>query len=399
MTRTREAQQAATGSDRTILFVAPRYHTNQTGWVAALQARGWSVEYWLVRRLRVRDARGVPVRTFRPLWITRLTRLLFRTAGERVPNPLAVNRSLARLRPRLVVVRNPIEPFSLVIATVARLRRIPVLFYTQFDLHQKPSLLRDGSRALFLWLYRVAWITPIRGDVSRYPRAHRFASFVPLVAPPVPAVRTWDSPSPGDPVRIICVAKLMERKRHLLLAQTVQRLRAAYNLRVDMVVALSDRRKGPLSAELQDYVERNGLSETIRFIPPMPHVDLMARYADYDLYVLPSRDEGFSVSLLEAMAVGIPVVCSDTNGARDCVIHQETGCVFRSDDQDDLCAQIDWLIQDRARLARIGTAARRRVSEVYSPDAFYSRLFAAARARYPRWFPQGSVEFGTRDPF
>lgn len=65
----------------------------------------------------------------------------------------------------------------------------------------------------------------------------------------------------------------------------------------------------PRYPEAQELAQRAGLGQRVRFLPDVPEDDLAALYAGAELFVLPSRYEGFGLPLLEAMACGVPVVC------------------------------------------------------------------------------------------
>jgi glycosyltransferase involved in cell wall biosynthesis len=63
--------------------------------------------------------------------------------------------------------------------------------------------------------------------------------------------------------------------------------------------------------EAKQAVERLGLQDTVRFIGPVQDADLPALYGGAELFVFPSEYEGFGLPVLEAMACGVPVVCSN----------------------------------------------------------------------------------------
>lgn len=97
-----------------------------------------------------------------------------------------------------------------------------------------------------------------------------------------------------------------------------------------------------------------------------------------DVFVLPSRQEGFPVAPLEAMAAGLPVVACDAPGVR-AVVGQGAnagGVVVPSDDPHALARELRRLIDDRELSATIGDRAARRAAEHFSLEAVGSRLRA-----------------------
>jgi mannosyltransferase len=89
---------------------------------------------------------------------------------------------------------------------------------------------------------------------------------------------------------------------------------------------------------LQGKIDKAGLSERIVFLGEVPDVKLWFRRVA--LYVAPSRNEGFGLTPLEAMASETPVVASDAGAYAEMVVPGETGAVVAADDGEALTAAI-----------------------------------------------------------
>jgi len=87
-------------------------------------------------------------------------------------------------------------------------------------------------------------------------------------------------------------------------------------------------------------------------------------YRSADVFVLPSREEGMPAALLEAMATGLPAVC--TQGAGEAVLHGETGLLAAIDDSDALADALTQMIADPIRWETMGRAGRARIESYYS---------------------------------
>ena len=93
---------------------------------------------------------------------------------------------------------------------------------------------------------------------------------------------------------------------------------------------------GSLRVDLENQVAALGLTKEVTFIGSLPESELPALFRACDVYVTASEVDGSSVTLLQAMSCGVPVVASDTPGNRDWVQDQETGRLFVTGSTDDL---------------------------------------------------------------
>jgi glycosyltransferase involved in cell wall biosynthesis len=95
-----------------------------------------------------------------------------------------------------------------------------------------------------------------------------------------------------------------------------------------------------------------------------------------DLYVFPSRADAFGISILEAMACGLPVVAARSRGVPDIFSEGEAhgGCVVPPGDAESLIESIASLLMDRARLQKMGRASLERATSEYSVDRVGSML-------------------------
>ncbi len=112
---------------------------------------------------------------------------------------------------------------------------------------------------------------------------------------------------------------------------------------------------GPAEASLKARAAGLGLGDRCRFVPMVTNVAEWLR--SIDIYVLPSRSEAFSNSLMEAMSCGCCCVASDTGGNPELVANGATGMLFASGDAAALTEKLRGLIADRALRARLAQAA------------------------------------------
>ena len=87
-----------------------------------------------------------------------------------------------------------------------------------------------------------------------------------------------------------------------------------------------------------------------------------------DIFVLSSRQEGFPITFLEAMAAGKPVIATDVGGCAEAVADGETGLIVPPENPQALAEAISALISDPGRARAMGEAGRSRVKSEFTVD-------------------------------
>lgn len=128
---------------------------------------------------------------------------------------------------------------------------------------------------------------------------------------------------------------------------------------------------GPEGPRLRRLVAKHGLEARVSFVGDVTDEELPAIYRAADVYVLPAseRSEAFGISLLEAMAAGLPVVSTELGTGTSYVNrHGETGLVVPPRDPEALAAAVTELLADPDRRQAMGAAGRRRVEAEFTLD-------------------------------
>ena len=116
--------------------------------------------------------------------------------------------------------------------------------------------------------------------------------------------------------------------------------------------------------------------ERVSFPGRFEQEDLPGLYCAADLYVSPSHSDGSSVSLLEALACGRPVLVSDIPSNREWVIPEEVGGIFRDGDEVDLSRKMLMMAEDQ-KLGQYGRRARVLAEARADWDKNFQRLLSA----------------------
>jgi phosphatidylinositol alpha-1,6-mannosyltransferase len=157
----------------------------------------------------------------------------------------------------------------------------------------------------------------------------------------------------GGPLRLICVARLIERKGQHHLIEAVRRLTAEG---VDLTLELVG--TGDAQQAYQEQAAAAGIAERVQFAGYVAREAIAARYAAAHIFVLPSYNEGMSVATLEALAAGLPVVVTRTGGTAELVDEGVNGLTFNWADVESMVAHLRHLAADRGLARRMGAASR-----------------------------------------
>jgi len=158
---------------------------------------------------------------------------------------------------------------------------------------------------------------------------------------------------------------------HVLLDATPALLHAEPATRV-LVVG-----DGPLRGALEAQARRLGIAHAVEFAGYQE--DVVSAYAAMDVFVLPSRDEGFGLVFLEAMAVGVPVIGTRVIGSEDAVEDGATGLLVPYADAPALAQAVRRLLDDTELRCRLRDTAGERVRRSCSREQFAAQVEAVYR--------------------
>lgn len=175
---------------------------------------------------------------------------------------------------------------------------------------------------------------------------------------------------------VLCAANLIPVKGHTYLIQAI-----AHLIKEGKAVRLLLAGDGELRPALETQVAHLGIADWVVFLGHVPHEKLLELYKQnkVDVFVLPSVDlggglhEGIPVSLMEAMAFGIPVIATETGGIPE-LLKDGAGLLVPPKDPKALAEAIARLATDPALRQALGDAGRRCVEQEFSIDAVVRRL-------------------------
>ncbi len=104
--------------------------------------------------------------------------------------------------------------------------------------------------------------------------------------------------------------------------------------------------------------------------------NIRALLEESDIFVLPSRSEGFSNAIIEAMACSLPVVATRVGGNAEAVLDGTTGLIVPPENPAALAAALEHLLGDHAQAASMGAAGYERVVSLFTTEAMLSALVA-----------------------
>lgn len=131
--------------------------------------------------------------------------------------------------------------------------------------------------------------------------------------------------------------------------------------------------------DLAKMVERRGLADSVH--PVGFHPEGRAIMAAFDVYVQPSIEEGFGLAVIEAMAMGQPVVASKVGGMKETVVDGETGLHVPPGESNPLADSLILLLDDEEWARELGRTGQKRARSQYSSRRMvsdYDRFYAKA---------------------
>lgn len=141
-----------------------------------------------------------------------------------------------------------------------------------------------------------------------------------------------------ESLNILMVARIIPCKDHITLLKALNKIKNEniLNFKLTLLGKTDTKFKNTIIKKINKY----NLENNINVIDKIPHNQVVNIYNSHDILILPSKSEAVGLVVPEAMASGLPVIISDSVGAKDYVIENENGLIFKTGDHNDLANKI-----------------------------------------------------------
>lgn len=181
--------------------------------------------------------------------------------------------------------------------------------------------------------------------LSYFPGALPPIKVIPYAFPPVVSGRQYTLPSAKEPLKLLFVGGLSQRKGIADLFTAVN----VFGNKVKLTIVGTKL--------VQNCAVLNEALTKYRWIPSLPHSGVLKLMREHDVLIFPSLFEGFGLVITEAMAQGTPVITTDRTAGPDIITHGEDGWLFEAGSTERLIEAIENVLSKPGLIAQAGRAA------------------------------------------
>ncbi len=369
-----------------ILYISPRYHTNQNAIIAGWQRAGDEVRIFAQYEGRVENHTAL-----RPLvlgyapWFERFNDWYVHQLKKHdpaakdmrlrwgVPPIRRIRKEIEAYGPDLVILRER-NLYTMRCYRLVKQMGIPVIMWNLSPVYADPGYFKHDLAHYIVRgrtpLFRFTPTRQIGIDMTGKVR-DPYSYFAPFVVEPkcAPEQRSYLG---EDRITLFEIGKYQDRKNHFLMVRAFARLRSRYpKLRLCIAGECSDDFHRDYYRRLAEDIEQRGLSREIELYRNLTKDEVDALYRRADIYILTSTGEPASITVIEAMSYSIPAISGTDNGTADYITPGVTGEVFADCDEDDLVDKLDRILSNaEENIPRMGRAAYRSICEDFGFDVY-----------------------------
>jgi len=180
---------------------------------------------------------------------------------------------------------------------------------------------------------------------------------------PAPFADALAQKSRGQTVRMLYAGRLWDIDKGVFLLPEIMKRLKSEHADVHLTVAGS----GPDELALRNRFEQAGVAASVTMTGGLPFDQMQDLFRAADLFIFPSRFEGFGFAVLEAMAAGCAPVVADIRGSLRVIVDDgRSGCLARVGDASDFARVILGLVNNRDELHQFQVKAQRRVRDMFT---------------------------------
>lgn len=385
------------------LYIAPRYHTNQIPIMKGLKREGHEITFLSQYAGKLEDYTTVkpivvgysPVYLFFDALYVRLMKKKNPYAGDKkikcgIPRMGKLAKEIKASKADVAILRER-SVYSICANMLCKRYGIPTIMYNQSPLWEE-EIKNDLPHKLVRMLTPKVRMTPVLGIPGEDKVKEEGAMFIPFVMEPAhlsgTVKSTEDAVAPTPPetaaapkksdgvTEIFCIGKYEKRKNHKMLAEVLSRLPMKEKVHLTIAGECTTGAHENYYRELEELISAKGLAEQVTLYRNLKRQEVDAIYAKSHLFVIPSTAEPASISQLEAMAHGLPVICSDKNGTACYVKDGVNGYLFADNNQESLLQVLQNILSDAEGMQAMGEESLRAIKEEYQIQTYLEGVLA-----------------------
>ena len=400
------------------LYIAPRYHTNQIPIVRGLQREGHEVIFLSQYAGKLEDYSEVTpvvigyssVYMFFDKIYMRLMHKKNVLAGDKkikcgVPKLRKLARHIKASGADVAILRER-SVYSIFAYLLCKKHKIPAILYNQSPLWED-YIKNDLPHRLMRKLTPRVRMTPVLGTPGPDKVKEPGAVFVPFVMEPVAegmvenvwratemqegdkdscvTVQKQNADGQSRAIEIFCIGKYEKRKNHRMMLEIMDELLheadaekenlTSRNIHLTIAGECTSGAHQEYYRGLEAFIREKGLEKHVMLLKNLTREQVNERYKKSDLFVIPSTAEPASISQLEAMAYGLPVICSDKNGTACYVEHKVNGYHFSDNQKASLKEVLASMLSDTHRMQVMGRKSLELIKEKYQIDSYLKGIY------------------------
>lgn len=382
-----------------ILYVMPRFHTNQIPIFRGMKEKGHSVSCFVEYLGETENHDTVVPVQMNESFVSRMyLRYLKKRYSDKpsvvesrhgakfIPAIFPMMKALKKIAPDIVILRERSIASAVVFSTCKCLGINAVMTYNQSPLYR--TTVTSGTRMkVKRSFFPAVTYTPVAYSIYPQTKEQAFYTedntyFVPFVAESKEYERL--EYCCNGLVRFLDVGKYRDYKNHFVLADAARCLIEAgkTNFRITVIGQASNTDELEYFDRLKKYIKEIGAEKYFELKQNIPFVEMNDMYMRHDVFVLTSKKELASIAILEAMANGVSVITTSANGTASYVEPGITGGVFQTCDANSLATEMMAYIDDTSIAETRGKKAWEKASIDYGFSGYYSKFSEVVKKEF-----------------